>query len=186
MRIILVRHGKPDISQEELVLGKDFGNWIDQYNAAELDLSLAPSGELITVLKDSGIVVCSTLKRSLDSAKTLEIKNYQSEARFREAELPHFGVFSLRLRAKTWLVVFRILWMLGFSGKVESFANMKLRAKTCAMKLSQLAQEHDSVVFIGHGFLNRSIAKSLMKSAWLELSSPKMGYWSFSVYEYKN
>ena len=186
MKIIIMRHGRPDISQDEVVSGADFGTWIEAYNSVELDLKVPPPDELFSVVKNSKATICSALIRSVDSAKILEIHNYQSDDYFNEAELPYFDVFHLKFRAKVWLIFFRILWLLGFSGKVESFSSMKLRAETCSDKLNQLAIEHGTVLFVGHGILNRTISKNLIKSGWYESVKSKKGYWSFSVYEYKD
>ena len=46
-----MRHGRPDISQDEVVSGADFGTWIEAYNSVELDLKVPPPDELFSVVK---------------------------------------------------------------------------------------------------------------------------------------
>jgi len=185
MKIIIIRHGCPDISQDDVVSGEGFGVWIDKYNAAKLDPEVLPTDELMSMVNQSNVTICSTLIRSLESAKMLGITNVISDDCFNEAALPYFDLFGLKLHAKTWLILFRILWVLGFSGEVESFSNMKNRAEMCSDKLNQLAIEHGTVLLVGHGLLNRVISKNLIKSGWHESVKPETGYWNHSIYEFK-
>ena len=80
-------------------------------------------------------------------------------------------------KAYTWLLISRIFWFAGFSGKVESFKNAKIRAKNSAKELQELANIHGKVVFFGHGMLNKYIAKELNSRGWNGTPTGKK-YWS--------
>jgi broad specificity phosphatase PhoE len=67
-------------------------------------------------------------------------------------ERPRFSPF-------TWAFFLRIAWLCGFSGGVES-ARAKVRANTAAQRLQLIANE-GPVLLLGHGFMNRLIAKQL-------------------------
>jgi hypothetical protein len=52
-----------------------------------------------------------------------------------------------------------------------------------ALRLIELAKSHESVLFIGHGLLNRYVAEFLRANAWHGPTNPGKHYWSFGVYE---
>ena len=76
----------------------------------------------------------------------------------------------------------RGLWFLGFSKNTESISVAKSRAKQASEKLIELAAEYQSVLFVGHGFLNHYIAKELLANNWIGPSSPGKKYWEFGAY----
>jgi broad specificity phosphatase PhoE len=159
MRIILLRHGRPDVSAKKRISSVEFAGWVDAYNASCLDTSLPPKPELVSVANSCSKVMCSTLTRSIESAQMLGIELYQSEACFKEAELPIFKIPLFIFKANIWLIIFRILWFFGVNRQAESFTDTKLRARSCAVKLQQIASSSDSVLFVGHGILNKFSAK---------------------------
>ena len=82
-----------------------------------------------------------------------------------------------------WASIFRMGWWFGYSTNAESFKKAKERAACSALKLSDIASEYDSVVFIGHGLLNQYIAKELLSHAWQGPVNPGRKFWDFAVYE---
>lgn len=84
--------------------------------------------------------------------------------------------FPFEFKAYTWLLINRILWLLGFSGKVESFKVAKIRAKSSAEKLHGLATLHGKIAVFGHGLMNKYMAKELSKLGWSSTSKGKK-YW---------
>jgi len=125
------------------------------------------------------------LSRSIESAKILGInKIHFIEGYLREAELPYFKIPFLTLTPDTWAIIFRILWFCGLKTNSESLIEAKVRASTGASKLKKIAKNNDSVVFIGHGFMNRFIAKELLLSGWHNSIPLGKKHWEFGVYEY--
>ncbi|WMP19050.1 hypothetical protein [Thiothrix lacustris] len=47
-----------------------------------------------------------------------------------------------------------------------------------------LAEEYGSVLLVGHGIMNRLLAKELHKQGWQVELSPSSKHWAFGVYEY--
>lgn len=89
----------------------------------------------------------------------------------------------LKLTPKIWAVVFRILWLLGYSRNSESLKEAKSRASEAVEKLSDLAQEYESVLFVGHGVYNRMLANELRRRGWAVPNNPGSNHWAFGVYE---
>ena len=180
MEIILLRHGKP--------IGDLKGN----FNACELKqlvVSYAQSSiqdhpdEELKGNYDSHYVVCSDLKRSIQSAKKLGLENiHYSDALFAETNIPHFDKGFIKLPIIIWLISLRLMWLFGFKNNGESFIQAKKRAERATDKLIVLAQENEKVILVGHGLMNRLIAKQLRLKNWQGPPSPGKKYWEFGEY----
>ncbi|RDH90148.1 MAG: hypothetical protein DIZ77_14085 [endosymbiont of Seepiophila jonesi] len=143
-----------------------------------------PSVKAVEIAVGCNAVVCSDLPRSIESAEMLGVEVVDFEASiFREMELPSANWPSPKLPLNVWAVLFRVLWFLGYSSNGESLREARLRALSGASRLEAIAEKHGSVILIGHGFLNRSIAKALLKSGWAGPLDPGKNYWGFGVYE---
>lgn len=185
MRIVLLRHGKPNLIHSEKITSAELGKWINQYNSASLDLECQPKTEAVNIIKSANKFVCSNLSRSTESANILGVNNiYFIGSCFREVELPYFKIPLLKLSPKAWSIIFRILWFCGLKTNSESLTEAKIRASTSVSKLKEIAKNNDSVVFIGHGFINKFIAKELLLSGWHNPVPLGNKYWEFGVYEY--
>ena len=184
MQIIIVRHGKPLLKSQTPISSMDFEDWIRSYNQAELCKDCYPQSEIIKLAKDCSVVVCSNLLRSLDSAKFLGINDiFRSEYDLREMEMPHGKLFGISLKPKYWAIIFRVLWFCGYSNNSESFKDAKIRAEQAAFMLESIAKEKQSVLFIGHGLLNRFVAKTLVRRGWKAEKNISSNYWGFGVFE---
>ncbi len=184
MRVILMRHGKPSLPPQKSVTSSEFKNWIDSYNSAELCEKSKPELTSIEIAKSCNAVLCSSLKRSLNSASILGIKEVNLiEHDLREMEMPWGKTIGFKIKPEYWAIIFRILWFLGYSKNSESFKEAKLRAFNAASLLESTAKEKGSVLFVGHGMLNRYIAKHLTEQGWLVRKKVSSNYWEFGVFE---
>ncbi|BCG65853.1 MAG: hypothetical protein methR_P3721 [Methyloprofundus sp.] len=186
MKIVLLRHGKPKLPTFARLSARDFSQWIDAYNHAPLDQTLPPPQSALAIAQSCSTVVCSDLRRSNDSAHRLgKINIDYIDPIFREVDLPNAQIDWPKLSGNFWLVCFRILWLLGYAPHCESLVTAKKRAAMGAEKLQQLAEQTGSVIFVGHGFINKFIAQSLLAKGWQGQDSTKLNshYWQFSVYE---
>jgi broad specificity phosphatase PhoE len=186
LRIVLLRHGRPKLPTFAKLSARDFSQWIDAYNLAPLDQSLPPPQSAFAITQSCSTVVCSHLHRSTDSAHTLGKTNIDYiDPLFREVDLPYAQIAWPKLSANFWLVCFRILWLLGYAPHCESLVTAKKRAVIGADRLQQLAEQKGSIIFVGHGFINKFIAQALLTKGWQGQSSNKFNsrYWQFSVYE---
>lgn len=185
MEIVIIRHGKPKIEPRGSVTAWGFGQWVDAYNKTGIDDTHAPSPSAVSIAKVCSAVVCSNLPRSIESAKALGVKNIEvQDPLFRECEMPHADWLYPKLSVLGWSVVFRILQMLGYSSNAESFKEARERANLCALRLSDLARKHESVLFVGHGSLNWLISKKLLRMGWVGPKNAGRRYWEYGVYRY--
>jgi broad specificity phosphatase PhoE len=182
MRITLLRHGKPSFELKGKVRGRDLGSVAKSYDLSGIED--APPEETLRAMQKAPFVVCSQLRRSVESAEALGFS--QAEVRdplFDETLIPTLARGVIPLPLGVWILVLRLMWMFGFSRNGESLLDARKRAKQAAARLVEFAEEHGDVLLVGHGFINYFIAKELRKSGWLGPSRPGNGYWGYACYE---
>jgi broad specificity phosphatase PhoE len=142
--------------------------------------SLAPIST-IALAKSADFVVTSQLRRALDSAKVMGVTVQYSDALFNEADIPNVNIPFFKFRAKTWLVVLRILMLLRLGQSDSSFKASKLQAKKAAEKLILLSTSYNHIVLVGHGGMNWMIRKELLKMGWNLENKGSHSNWGASV-----
>jgi hypothetical protein len=158
MRITLLRHGKPAFDLKGNVRSKDLGMIASSYDLS--GVVGTPPRETILLAQGYHVVICTQLVRSIESAKALGYSEVQvKDPLFCETAIPHFSSGSVPLPVSIWIVVLRLLWLFGFSRNGESLIDARRRAKQAAKRLVELAEEHQKVLLVGHGFINQLIAK---------------------------
>ncbi|HUJ73302.1 MAG TPA: histidine phosphatase family protein, partial [bacterium] len=108
-RIILVRHGKPDIDMTRPVSGAALDDWSSRYDAAPLRAESMPPHRLREALAAASVVVASDLRRARESAlRAAPDKVPVLDPLYREAPLPVMKRLRLVMQARHWAVVARI------------------------------------------------------------------------------
>jgi broad specificity phosphatase PhoE len=160
--------------------------WIEAYNSAGVKNEVNSSCQEMVSELNHNFIVCSDLERSLHSAKIIGYKSVNLvDSLFREAELTSIAIPVVRLTPHVWSMFFRVFWFVGVSSKVESLHTFKSRTCLAAEKLIQLAKDHESVIFIGHGVINRFLAKELISKGWSGEEAPNGNkYWGYKYWEY--
>jgi len=174
------------IASDRQLSAREFGHWVAEYNAAGIDEDCRPPGCAIEQANRCAFVVCSSLPRSLESAKALGVENIGAgESMFREMDMPYANWPSPRLPLLVWSVLFRLMWALGYSANAESFKQARQRARACGERLAELASRHGTVLLVGHGSLNWFIARHLKRMGWSGQKKSPRKHWEFSVYRYQ-
>ncbi|ALB64956.1 hypothetical protein BN137_3658 [Cronobacter condimenti 1330] len=177
-----MRHGRPDIPDAQRLSARDMRGWITAYDLADTGSSTPPaiSRQLAT---QADIVISSDLPRAMSSLRALGCTPAHTDALYREAELPVCHLGAVKLSPLTWAGLFRVLWLCGMSGDVESLRAAKARAAQAAQNLINLASASDeNVLLMGHGIMNRLIASALLSKGWREILKPGKSYWSAGIY----
>ena len=181
MEIILLRHGKPNFEYSRKISANELGHLVKLYNAA--GTKSIPPEQTKRRVRECKITVCSNLPRSLESAKALGITDIHFSAPlFSEVGLPYANWSGIKLSLENWAILFRVMWLFGYSTNGETIRNTKQRAEIASSFLIKQAKQHQSVLLIGHGFINRFIASELLKQGWSGSSSPGKNFWEFGVY----
>lgn len=179
MRIVLVRHGRPDAVNVASISGREIGQWTRHYNSVGVARSLPPPEPLRLLASEADCVVASNLRRARASAEWLAgDATVRSDPELREAALPESLRIPLRLPPGTWIVLARVLWLLNACAARETIAQARQRAERVANRLEALAAEHDTVMAVGHGMFNRFVASRLRRHGWQGPRSLPRQYWT--------
>ena len=71
-----------------------------------------------------------------------------------------------------------------FVYEVSGLIEKRVSAKIASEKLIEYAQQHEPILFVCHGFINRFIAQHLLKTGWTGPKSPGKDFWEFGIYQY--
>lgn len=176
MHITLIRHGKPILPASRWLAPCEMGQWIAAYDQSVVGATDIPAAS-IAACRRATVVYASTLARAQSSALALGYQAPHIDMLFREAALP-FPLWRFpRLPAQLWAALFRMSWLLGLARGTESLADATARAKSASALLIAGAVD-GPVLLIGHGVMNRLIARELRAAGWLHTSRHRSGYWS--------
>lgn len=182
-KIILMRHGKPLLPRMGWIAPADIAHWIEHYNRSEVTTEDMPNVS-VDLATSAACVVASTAPRALSSVAALGHTPSVTDAMFCEAALPHAPWRFPRLPPAVGAAFFRLLWFFGYSHGSDSFRATQARAKAAAEKLVDLAKS-GSVLLVGHGIMNRLIAKELLTLGWLGPRKHENRYWSARIYGFQ-
>jgi broad specificity phosphatase PhoE len=181
MRIILVRHGRPEKSENVLVNSAGFANWVKNYNHSLVADDSRPAKSLETDYFDY-YIVSSDLPRAIHSSYISLNKSPDFKSKlFREMDIPRFKL-PFTIRAWTWVYLNRALWMIGKTGQFESYFEARCRAKNAAIELVNIAKREENVIVFAHGYLNLHMRRYFRNSGFKQISKSS-DYWGLSIFE---
>ncbi|MDV5139085.1 histidine phosphatase family protein [Chimaeribacter arupi] len=182
MDIILMRHGKPSLNATRNITAGEMARWTEEYDQAETGHDTPPATSRHEAMAAT-CVVSSPLPRALSSLRALGLQPRWVEHLFREAELPQLHPVGLRLSPFHWALLLRLLWLCGYSRQAESRIAANQWAQAAAARLISLAEHGDGPVLVmGHGIMNRLIARTLRQQRWRERKNAGRGYWEAAIY----
>ena len=180
-QIILIRHAKVDIDHSEKVDSDFLKDWVASYDTANIVDDSLPTQETRDAVNHADVLVTSSLRRAIDSAKVLGVDIYESNAVFNEALIAEVNIPFLKLKPKSWLALLRVLSLFRVGKKDTSLKASKLQAQKAMERLLELSDEHESVVLVGHGGMNWFIRKALMKEGWSLEPNASSKNWGMTV-----
>lgn len=186
MRIILIRHGRPAIESNPRTSHRGFRSYIDAYEAAGLDPSSAPPGELQDLVKELTSIFTSGKPRAQDSARALAPQaELVADPLFVEAPLASPRIPLLRMKVPKWAVMARILWHAGYHPEIENYRRARQRAMQAADILTERARAEGVAVLVAHGYFNAMIGRELRKRGFEQTGSHRVRFWNAVTYEMK-
>lgn len=184
MKIVLIRHGKPDIHKGRWINRRGFASYIEDYERAGLDPASHPPQRVRDLTAAATKVFTSDRPRSLQSgARLLPAAQMISDPLFMEAQMKSPGLPLMRMHAAGWSVVGRLAWHAGHSSGVESWRACKARALRAMDTLAAEAQTNDIAVLVAHGYINLMIGIRLLQRGWTRDGKHRAEYWNTVVYE---
>lgn len=185
VEITLIRHGESKVQPGGTLNYNGYKDWTDAYsNSSIKPLKVYPKDTLEKV-NNTKIIITSTLRRSIDSAKLLNPKaELVKRSLFNEIAPPlHDSIdhSHVELSPVFWTVIESSISF--FSSKHSFLDDAHIRASKAADWLIHFAKEHGKAVLVGHGIFNLFIGETLVNRGWSEIKKPEGHYWSCSVYQ---
>lgn len=157
-------------------------DWIAGYDLSDTGNDI-PSESSLAIASSAHRIISSNLPRALSSLNALGREPECVDEVFREAGLPIFHMPILRLSPTLWAAFFRVMWLLGISRNAEPLEVAKHRAFQAARILVAYAKESNGpVLLMGHGVMNRLIAKELISLGWKKCQRQGKDYWNAGIY----
>lgn len=183
LRIILIRHGRPDIEVAPRASHREFRVYIDAYEDAGLDPNSAPPDELQDLVGELAAVFTSDRKRAHDSARALAPHaELIVDPLFVEAPLASPPIPILRMRVPKWAVVARILWHAGYHPEIENYRRAKHRAGEAAKILVARARQDGAAALVAHGYFNLLIGRELRQRGFEKSGLHRARFWNAVIY----
>jgi broad specificity phosphatase PhoE len=185
-RIILIRHGQPDIALRPRASHHEFGAYIDAYEAAGLDPASLPPREIADMVKELNFVFTSGRPRAHQSARVLAPHaQLTANPLFAEAPLASPRIPLIRMRVPKWAVVARLLWHAGYHPGIENYARARVRAGQAADILISKVRDGGVVALVAHGYFNAMIGRQLRRRGFQRSGSHRVHYWNAVIYDWK-
>lgn len=185
MRIVLIRHGRPDMGRSRWIGHAAFARFIDDYQASSLDGTHPPPAELVDLVRPARLIFASELQRSIESAHMLKPGGeIMSTPLFTESPLASPPLPGLRMKAPAWAVISRVAWHGGFKPGIESYGQSKQRARKAAELLASEAEDNGLAVLVAHGYFNAILGRTLHLNGWRKTSGAhRAKFWNTVIYE---
>ena len=182
-RIILIRHGQPDIAVAPRASHHEFRSYIDAYEQSGLDPQSAPPEELQDLVGELTAVFTSGRKRADESARALAPKaELIADPLFVEAPLAAPRIPLLKMRVPKWAVVARIFWHAGYHPEIENYRRAKHRASEAAEILVARAHADGAAALVAHGYFNFLIGRELRRRGFAKTGSHRARFWNAVIY----
>ncbi len=184
MRIVLIRHGRPDVGRSRWMGRRGFASFIDVYQQAGLDAASEPPPHVVQTAAPARRVFASDLPRSIESARRLLPQaELISDPVFTEAPLASPPLPGVRLKAPAWAVIARVAWHGGYKPGIEGYGSAKQRARAAVDILVAEAQRSGVAVLVAHGYFNAILGRMLRLAGWTRDGTHRAQFWNMVVYD---
>ncbi|QWH59936.1 histidine phosphatase family protein [Bacillus mycoides] len=168
MRISFIRHGRLDSTIEPMTI-ISFREWMKQYDLGTTVKETPIPIETIEAIESAKLVVTSDQRRAVQSAaELLDSLSFVQNPLFREAEVPtsFYAPKWLKCKPNVWMFIGRTRWIVGYSKEVESYKEVRERARQAANMLHRYALVHGDIALVGHSYFNVMIGTELRAMGW--------------------
>lgn len=186
MKISFIRYGPLDAANEAIT-ATQFQQWLETYNDSNIKQTTYVPERTMQVIRNAKLVVSSDSKQTIQSAvKLTDSFSFIQSPLFREAlipsQLPAPKWFKCKRRA--WITFGRTLWIMGHAKGVESYDEVKIRAKQAADTLIGYAMVFQHIVLVGHSYFNMLIGLELRARGWSGPPIFQAKPWGCTVYTF--
>ncbi|MCC2368260.1 histidine phosphatase family protein [Bacillus cereus] len=168
MKISFIRHGRLDCTIEPMTV-TSFHEWIKGYDLHTITEKQPIPSETREAVEVAKLIVTSDQKCAVQSAAELmDSLSFIQNSLFREAAVPasFYAPKWLKCKLNVWMCIGRALWILGYHKNVESYKEVRERARQAAYVLHRYALVHGSIALVGHNYFNSMIGTELRAMGW--------------------
>ena len=185
IRIVLIRHGKPNVGRGRWISHKKFQDYIAEYERAGLHPDNPPPAWLVELTRQARRIYASDRPRAEESARALAPHAELSlSSVFMEAQLKSPRLPLVRMKPPAWAVVARLAWHAGHHGGIEDYRDAKDRAEKAVDMLADTARQDGIAVLVAHGYFNAIVGRMLRKRGWQRFGGRhRAKFWNAVVYE---
>ncbi len=182
--IILARHGEPALSRDTRLNWRGYKYWWTLYDEGGLVKGQDAPKIIKKLAGAADIVLSSPLRRAVETATLARgAPPDRTDPLLVEAPLPPPNLGYFRFGPRTWGVLARISWLLGFSGEGESYKQARQRADKAAEMLANTSKGGQTVFVAAHGWFNRMIRPGLKKRGFVCVEDHGDLHWSYRRFE---
>lgn len=182
MKIVLIRHGRPEFDYTIKVSIKEMELYYKKYDCSEIESLTELNKGILELVSKTKNIITSEAKRSIDSAIQLGFTNNIIEKELNEVIMPIYNINSPKLPFYLWAAILFLIWFCGINSKGESKSAARKRAERAAKRLITFAKKEGIAILVGHGVFNYLIAKVLRQNGWKGPLFPCKTYWNYGIY----
>ncbi|PHD60341.1 histidine phosphatase family protein [Bacillus wiedmannii] len=168
MKISFIRHGRLDRTIERMTV-TSFREWMKGYDLHAITEKAPIPMETMEAIEAAKLIVTSDQRCAIQSAAELmNSLSFMQNSLFREAEIStnFYAPTWLKCKPNVWMFIGRTLWILGYHKGVESYKEVRERARQAAYLLHRYALVHGSIALVGHNYINAMVGAELRAMGW--------------------
>jgi broad specificity phosphatase PhoE len=183
--IVLARHGEPALSRRIRLNAAGYRRWWAAYEEGGILAGQTPPAELLDLARHADIIFASTRRRAVETAEAVAGgKLFIRDPMFIEAPLPPPPLPGfLKFSPKSWGVIARFAWWLGYHGGEETRAQAQVRAVAASERLVAAASGGADVLLLAHGYFNWMVGIELTRLGWRRMQDRGFKYWATRRFE---
>lgn len=184
--IILARHGEPALSRKVRLSSAQYREWWARYEVGGIFPGQAPPPELAEIAAGAQVLLCSTRRRSIETARALAgERGFVEDAALIEAPLPPPAAPAwLKLSPRWWGFIARVWWwFFNHHRGEECRAAAQARADDVADRLIGRAEKEGDTLVVAHGFFNTMVGRALKQRGWRCTRDGGYAYWAARRFE---
>jgi broad specificity phosphatase PhoE len=183
--IVLARHGEPALSRRIRLNAAGYRRWWAAYEEGGILAGQTPPAELLDLARHADIIFASTRRRAVETAEAVAGgKLFIRDPMFIEAPLPPPPLPGfLKFSPKSWGVIARFSWWLGYHGGEETRAEAQVRAMAASERLDAAASSGADVLLLAHGYFNWMVGRELTRLGWRRMQDRGFKYWATRRFE---
>ncbi len=173
------------MSRKVKLTSSGYRDWWATYEEGGIRTDQGPPDSLKALAARAVAVFSSTRRRAIETARAAAgDRAFTSDVVFIEAPLPPPPLpDAFRVSPRSWGVIARAAWWLGYGEGGETRAEAELRAQEAAERLIAAAADGGEVLLLAHGYFNNMIGIALQRRGWKLTQDQGFQYWSVRRFE---